>query len=108
MQACRTPSGHMLHFKVGLHSGPVMGGVAGLQRRFFRLFGDTMNTTARMAQSAPQGCIQVTPAIHSGGGSGKRCRPPACPRRCSRSIRWLVCFTGRRRRVVLQLQPWTP
>mmetsp|Transcript_29863 Transcript_29863/g.56312 ORF Transcript_29863/g.56312 Transcript_29863/m.56312 type:complete len:1651 (-) Transcript_29863:482-5434(-) len=60
--ACRTPSGHMLHFKVGLHSGPVMGGVAGLQRRFFRLFGDTMNTTARMAQSAPQGCIQVSAA----------------------------------------------
>ena len=45
--------------QVGIHSGPLIGGVAGISRRFYRLFGDTMNTAARMCHHAPLHRIQV-------------------------------------------------
>ena len=44
--ACRPPGGERLRFKVGIHSGSVIGAIAGRKRRFYRLFGDSMNTTA--------------------------------------------------------------
>uniref|UniRef100_A0A7S0QTU0 Guanylate cyclase domain-containing protein n=1 Tax=Pyramimonas obovata TaxID=1411642 RepID=A0A7S0QTU0_9CHLO len=63
MEMVSAPSvsaGSPLQFKVGIHSGPVIGGVAGLSRCFYRLFGDTMNTAARMCQSAPVHRIQLS------------------------------------------------
>ena len=45
------PDTSSLHFRFGLHSGPVTGGVLRGQRARFQLFGDTVNTAARIEGS---------------------------------------------------------
>ena len=44
------PDTARLAFRIGLHSGPVTGGVLRGEKARFQLFGDTMNTAARVSQ----------------------------------------------------------
>ena len=48
-----------LAMRVGLASGPVVGGVIGTRRLLFDLWGDTVNLAARMESSGVPGRIQV-------------------------------------------------
>ncbi len=52
-------SGVELDARVGLASGPVVGGVIGRQRLLFDLWGDTVNTASRMESSGVPGRIHV-------------------------------------------------
>jgi class 3 adenylate cyclase len=45
---------------IGLHSGPVIGGVLRGARSRFQLFGDTMNTTARIESTGKAGRIHLS------------------------------------------------
>ena len=45
--------------RVGLHVGPVIAGVVGRKKYQFDVWGDTVNTAARMEQAAPPGSICV-------------------------------------------------
>jgi class 3 adenylate cyclase len=49
-----------LSMRMGIHSGPVTAGVLRGERSRFQLFGDTMNTAARMEQTGCRGQIHVS------------------------------------------------
>lgn len=49
-----------LSMRVGLHSGPVTGGVLRGHKSRFQLFGDTVNTASRMESNGTSGMIHVS------------------------------------------------
>jgi len=51
--------GQPLQLRVGLHFGPVVGGVIGTQRLAFDLWGDTVNVASRLQELAPAGRVVV-------------------------------------------------
>ena len=50
--------------RFGLHSGPVTAGVLQGERARFQLFGDTVNTAARMESTGSRNKIQVSPSTY--------------------------------------------
>ena len=54
-----SPAGVGLELRIGLASGAAVGGVIGRQRILFDLWGETVNTAARMESSGLAGRIQV-------------------------------------------------
>ncbi len=46
-----------LNLRVGVSTGPIVGGIIGAQRRFFRIFGDAVNVSARMCTNAQLGML---------------------------------------------------
>ena len=46
--------------RIGIHTGPCMSGIVGTKNLRFCLFGDTMNTAARMDQMGRADCIHTT------------------------------------------------
>lgn len=60
LEATLGPDTGDLVLRIGLHSGPVTAGVLRGERARFQLFGDTMNTAARMEQTGIKNRIQVS------------------------------------------------
>ena len=54
-----------LEVRVGLASGPLIGGVIGRRRLLFDVWGDTVNTAARMESSGVPGRVQVAPSTRA-------------------------------------------
>ncbi|MBL7778293.1 MAG: tetratricopeptide repeat protein [Chitinophagales bacterium] len=48
--------------RVGIHSGPVIGGIIGTQKLAYDIWGDTVNTAARMEQNSEPGKINISEA----------------------------------------------
>jgi adenylate cyclase len=49
-----------LTVRVGIHTGPAVAGVIGTRKLFYDVWGDTVNTAARMESHGSAGKIQVT------------------------------------------------
>ena len=48
---------------MGLHSGPLAGAIVGSYRSFYCLYGDTINTAARMCKYACRDAVHASPAF---------------------------------------------
>jgi adenylate cyclase len=60
MAGYRGPKGERLQLRLGMHVGPAVGGVIGLKKFIYDLWGDTVNTASRMESHGVPGRVQVT------------------------------------------------
>lgn len=59
-----TNTGEQFQIRIGVNTGPVVAGVIGIKKFIYDLWGDTVNTAARMESHGLPGCIQVTEATY--------------------------------------------
>jgi adenylate cyclase len=52
--------GQPLQLRIGVHSGPVVGGVIGTQKLAFDLWGDTVNVASRLQELGPPGRVHIS------------------------------------------------
>ncbi|MEM7269249.1 MAG: adenylate/guanylate cyclase domain-containing protein [Pseudomonadota bacterium] len=57
-----------IEVRIGLHTGPVVAGVIGTQKFFYDVWGDTVNTAARMESHGQDGRIQISAETHAALG----------------------------------------
>ncbi|HTM67113.1 MAG TPA: adenylate/guanylate cyclase domain-containing protein, partial [Flavipsychrobacter sp.] len=50
--------------RIGIHSGPVVAGIVGVKKFAYDIWGDTVNTAARMEQSGAPGKINISAATY--------------------------------------------
>lgn len=64
--ADRVKSGEQpFQFRIGIHSGPVVSGVVGTRKFAYDIWGDTVNTAARMESKSQEGKINISGATYA-------------------------------------------
>jgi len=62
--AHRFRNGQQVNFRIGINSGPVIGGVIGKRKFVYDVWGDAVNVASRMESHGMGGTIQITPATY--------------------------------------------
>ena len=62
---------HEWRMRFGVHTGRVVGGIVGIEKYIYDIFGDTVNTAARMEQLSEPMCINVSEEV-------RKAAPPNC------------------------------
>lgn len=57
-------NGHRVSFRIGINSGPVIGGVIGRRKFVYDVWGDAVNVASRMESHGMGGTIQITRATY--------------------------------------------
>jgi len=60
----RRGGGPYLGMRIGLHTGPVIAGIVGKKKFQYDIWGDTVNTAARMESSGAVGQVNISQATH--------------------------------------------
>ena len=61
----RKDTAQQFEIRIGLHSGPVVAGIVGVKKFAYDIWGDTVNTAARMESSSEAGKINMSGATFS-------------------------------------------
>jgi class 3 adenylate cyclase len=56
----RKREGGMFEIRIGINSGPVVAGIVGIKKFAYDIWGDTVNTAARMEQNSQPGKINIS------------------------------------------------
>jgi class 3 adenylate cyclase len=64
VRTLRNDIGEELAVRIGIHTGPAVAGVLGKRKLFYDVWGDSVNTAARMEAYGLPGRIQVTEAVY--------------------------------------------
>ena len=64
VRSLRWPSGDAMKVRIGMATGPAVAGVIGTRKFAYDLWGDTVNTAARLESNGIPGEIQVSDAVH--------------------------------------------
>ena len=59
-----TVNGQRVEFRIGISSGPVVGGVIGTHKFQYDIWGDTVNTAARMESHGEPGRVHISSTTH--------------------------------------------
>lgn len=57
--------GSRFEIRIGIHSGPVVAGIVGIKKYAYDIWGDTVNTAARMEQNSEAGKINISGATYA-------------------------------------------
>ena len=60
VQAENTPGGRKFEIRIGINSGPIVAGVVGTKKFAYDIWGDTVNTAARMEANSSSGKINIS------------------------------------------------
>lgn len=75
LQLQRTHEGKQgFQIRIGVHTGPVVAGVAGAKKFAYDIWGDTVNTAARLESSGEPGQVNISEATHGKVQSAFVCR----------------------------------
>jgi class 3 adenylate cyclase len=76
LEDVRTNTGISISIRIGIHSGPVVGGVIGATRIAYDYWGETLNVAARIESTAGPNCIAVSESTYLRCHARYRFGPP--------------------------------
>jgi adenylate cyclase len=71
----RRPDGVTWQVRIGVHTGPVVAGVVGIQKFAFDIWGETVNIASRMESSGEPGRINLSPQSYTRVKDFFECEP---------------------------------